>query len=235
MGKRSNTAKFMADAWVFPGGRVDELDQQRAADLVMGDNDPHQLAWVAAALRETVEEAGLWLTDPPRREPLAGRDVYTVLDEWEEVFVADLHLFANWVTPADLPIRYDTRFFACVVDHGLDPIPDGHEIDQAEWVRPQRAIERAAAGEWLIPFPTHVTLESLSRAETAAEFLAATAGMEIDRLQPRIRILSEGGLEVVMPGEPGFDELPEATGNLEALAAAARRTKGTRHTIAEID
>jgi hypothetical protein len=38
-----------------------------------------------------------------------------------------------------------------------------------------------------------------------------------------------------MPGEPGFDELPEATGDLAALAQAARRTKGTRNTIAEID
>ena len=69
MGKRTATASFMADAWVFPGGRIDERDRERAASLVEGDNDPSQLPWILGALRETVEETGIWLTAPPRSPP----------------------------------------------------------------------------------------------------------------------------------------------------------------------
>ena len=147
MGKRTATAKFMADAWVFPGGRIDDRDRARAASLVAGNNDPDQLPWILGALRETVEETGIWLTAPPRSEALGDRDVYEVLDAAGERFVADVHFFANWVTPADLPIRYDARFFATIVAADLDPIPDMVEIDQVEWVRPADAILAAGRRE----------------------------------------------------------------------------------------
>ena len=235
MGKRGSTAKFMADAWVFPGGRVDDLDRARAGDLVAGDNDPEQLPWILAALREMVEEAGVWMTASPRVEPLGDRDVYQVLDEAGEVFVADVRYFANWVTPADLPIRYDARFYAAVVTSDLVPIPDMAEIDRAEWIRPGEAILHAARGDWLIPFPTHVTLEQLAKAASAQEFMEMAADLDIDTVQPRIKVEANGTLRVVMPGEPGFDELPEATGDFEALARAARKAKGTRDSIAEIE
>jgi len=235
MGKRSSTAKFMADAWVFPGGRVDEQDRKLAGRLVAGDNDPEQLPWILAALRETVEEAGVWLTSPPRVEALGDRSVFSVLETSGERFVADVRYFANWVTPADLPIRYDARFFATVVEHEITPLADRVEIDRAEWVRPADTILAAARGERLIPFPTHVTLEQLAKSETATRFMESTGGLDIDTIQPKIRVDEDGALSVVMPGDPGFDELPEAAGDFEALAQAARRAKGTRNTIAEID
>lgn len=235
MGKRGSGAKFMADAWVFPGGRVDDIDRALAADLVEGDNDPEQLPWIVTALRETVEELGIWLTDPPRAEALEGRDVYEVLEARGQSFAADVRYFANWVTPADLPIRYDARFFATIVDSAIDPIPDMAEIERAEWVRPADAILAAARRQWLIPFPTHVTLESLAKVSSAQEFLDRAAELDIDTIQPRIRIEDDGSLRVVMPGEEGFDELPEATGDLQKLAQAARKAKGTRQTIAELE
>jgi 8-oxo-dGTP pyrophosphatase MutT (NUDIX family) len=235
MGKRSSTARFMADAWVFPGGRIDQRDRERAAGLVAGDNDPGQLPWILGALRETVEETGIWLTSPPRSEALGERDVYDVLDSTGQRFVADVRYFANWVTPADLPIRYDARFFATVVTTDLDPIPDMVEIDRVEWVRPADAILAAARGEKLIPFPTQVTLEQFASAASAAGFMEHAATLEIDTIQPRIKVEADGSLRVVIPGEPEFDELPEVSGDPATLAAAARRARGTRQTIAEIE
>ena len=234
MGKRGSTAKFMADAWVFPGGRVDELDKDRAGDVVRGANDADQLPWIATALRETVEELGVWLTEPPRTEALAGRNVYDILGARGESFVADVRYFANWITPADLPIRYDARFFATVVPGGIEPIPDMSEIDRAEWVRPADAILDAARRERLIPFPTHVTLESLAKVSSAGEFMDRAAELDIDTIQPRIKVEADGSLRVVMPGEPGFDELPEATGDLQHLAQEARKAKGTPQALPEI-
>lgn len=235
MGRRSASAKFMAEAWVFPGGRVDEVDRQRAADLVTGDNEADQLPWILAALRETVEEAGIWLTDPPRTEALGSRDVYDVLDQAGERFLAKACYFANWITPVDMPIRYDARFFASVLTDPLEPLPDGEEIDQAAWVRPADAILRAAQHKWLVPFPTHVTLERLAMAKTAESFMETAENQPVDTVQPRIKIEEDGSLRVVMPGEPGFDELPEQGSDAAALAAAARRAKEAGNRIAELD
>ncbi|MCP3977154.1 MAG: NUDIX domain-containing protein [bacterium] len=235
MGQRSASAKFMAKAWVFPGGRVEETDEERAAELVVGDNEADQLPWIVAALRETVEEAGIWLTDPPRSEVLGDRSVYDVLDTSSETFVVKACYFANWVTPADMPIRYDARFFACEVVEGLPPIPDGQEIDLAEWVRPGEAILRAAQHEWLVPFPTHVILEQLAKARSATAFMDLAENEAVNTVKPRIRIEDDGSLRVVLPGEPGFDELPVEGSGPEELAAAARRAQQSGNPIPEIE
>ncbi len=235
MGKRSSTAKFMADAWVFPGGQIDERDRELAASLVAGDNDPSQLPWILGALRETVEETGIWLTSPPRAEALGDRDVYEVLDTMGQRFEADVRYFANWITPADLPVRYDARFFAAVFAADLTPIPDMAEIDRVEWVRPADAISAAARHEKIVPFPTQVTLEQFAAAASADEFMEHVAGLEIETIQPRMKIEADGSLRVVLPSEPEFDELPEISGDPVALADAARRARGTRQTIAEIE
>lgn len=236
MGRRSPTAKFMGNAWVFPGGRVDESDQERARHLVRGDNAPSQLPWILAALRETVEEAGIWLTDPPRSEPLGDRDVYTTLEEAGDAFVADVRYFANWVTPADLPIRYDARFFATVLRADVAPLPDNKEIVEVQWVRPGDVILRAALGEWIVPFPTHVTLEQLAKATSTSAFMEQAAAIDVEAVQPRIKMEHDGSIRLVLPGEPEYDDLANSSYGIEELAAAARRLQGPgRRRIAEFE
>ena len=236
MGRRSATARFMANAWVFPGGRVDEADRARAQDLVRGDNAPSQLPWILAALRETVEEAGVWLTDPPRSEALGDRDVYETLEGAGETFVADVRYFANWVTPADLPIRYDARFFATTVPADITPVPDDQEIVEIQWVRPRDVILRAAEGEWIVPFPTHVTLEQLARAASTAAFMESAANIDVETVQPRIKMEHDGSIRLIMPGEPEYDEMADLSYDFEELAAAARRLQGPgRRRIAELE
>ena len=236
MGRRSATARFMANAWVFPGGRVDDSDRERAEHLVHGDNAPSQLPWILAALRETVEEAGIWLTDPPRSEVLGDRDVYATLEEAGETFVADVRYIANWVTPADLPIRYDARFFATVVNADITPVPDDQEIVEIQWARPRDVILRAAEGEWIVPFPTHVTLEQLARATSTEAFMDRVASIDVETVQPRIKMEHDGSIRLVMPGEPEYEELADLSYDFEELAAAARRLQGPgRRRIAELE
>ena len=235
MGRRSASARFMANAWVFPGGRVDEFDRERAEDLVRGTNAPSQLPWILAALRETVEEAGVWLTEPPRVEALGDREVYATLEAAGETFVADVHYFANWVTPADLPIRYDARFFATVITADIRPIPDDREIVEIQWVRPRDVILRAAEGEWLIPFPTHVTLEQLAKATSPAAFMERVAEIDVEAVQPRIKMEQDGSIRLVMPGEPDYEELADVSYDFEELATAARRLQVPGGRIAELE
>lgn len=236
MGRRSATARFMANAWVFPGGRVDEADRERAKRLVQGDNAPSQLPWILAALRETVEEAGVWLTNPPRSEVLGDRDVYETLEQAGETFVADVRYFANWVTPADLPIRYDARFFATVVKADISPVPDNEEIVEVQWVRPRDVILRAAEGAWIVPFPTQVTLEQLATATSTAAFMENAAAIDVETVQPRIKMEHDGSIRLVLPGEPEYDELADLRYDFEELAAAARRLQGPgRRRFAELE
>src|SRR5438128_796743 len=62
--RRHPEAVFAADAWVFPGGRVDEGDRHGApvaeASAALG-LESGGLAWWMAAARECFEEAGILL------------------------------------------------------------------------------------------------------------------------------------------------------------------------------
>ena len=73
--RRHPESVFAADAWVFPGGRVDEGDRVVGAPIALGPSDAEASAalglpsgglsyWVAAA-RECFEEAGILLARHP--------------------------------------------------------------------------------------------------------------------------------------------------------------------------
>jgi 8-oxo-dGTP pyrophosphatase MutT (NUDIX family) len=167
---------------------------------------------LAAALRELAEETGIWLTTSGATTALprgaVDEEVYqTVLDAGTRLDGASLSYFANWITPAVLPIRFDTRFYAgLVVDEGIEPDPDGEELDLAEWIAPAEALERARRGTWPVPFPTRKTLDFLASFSTAEALLEHAASLEVNAVEPKLRTGADG-VEIVLPGEPGFEEL----------------------------
>jgi len=193
MAQRGSGARFMAGAWVFPGGVVDEIDAgDRAAAALAGSVGDEHRPWVAAALRELVEEAQVWVTAEP-----------VILDEpdtWlrdEAVFEAaierGLHFdtdrvayFANWITPTMVPLRFDTRFFAVEVGSDTRAFAEPGELDAVAWVTPHDALAKGRSGEWVVPFPTMKTLEFLAEeyeaiwkravAATGSDPVAAAAG-----------------------------------------------------------
>lgn len=59
MGKRTETHGIFGQAHVFPGGQVEKPDHTFNQP---GSYSPDDLAYRVAALRETAEEVGLWLT-----------------------------------------------------------------------------------------------------------------------------------------------------------------------------
>ncbi len=72
MVRRSDSAKFMPGAYVFPGGAVDALDGQTHADetlqqlgqrvgVALGVSAEEAASFAVAASRECFEECGLWL------------------------------------------------------------------------------------------------------------------------------------------------------------------------------
>lgn len=128
LGKRRETQVFLPNMWVFPGGRVDDEDRTLAASVPTTGLSPGsaaRLPFLAAALRELHEEAGLTLNLSPA--PQAPADV-RLLDA-----CAALAPIARAITPPGKPRRFDTWFFlADGTEARQSNDPDG-ELLELDW------------------------------------------------------------------------------------------------------
>ena len=236
MVQRGHTARFMGGAWVFPGGIVDDLDDgDLARSVVAGATEGDEVRWIGAGLRELVEEVRIWITTGPIPFPsdtwLRDDEVYEAARDSGVQFDSDrLAYFANWITPTMIPIRFDTRFYAVAVDHEFTPEPDPRELAAAEWMSPGRVIELARGGERVVPFPTMKTLEHLAGFSTAADFMAYARSLEaVPPVMPRGRIAEDGTVEIVLPGEPGYEALGDAEPDPEVLSKVTRAAATQGH------
>jgi 8-oxo-dGTP pyrophosphatase MutT (NUDIX family) len=174
--RRVASMAFAPRMHVFPGGRVDEADFRETVHLV--DSDVHAMALRASctvdelvalyscAVRETQEEAGVWL---------AARDEagHLVIDP------RSVPLFDHWVTPEGESRRYDVRFFIARVDSGDDG-DDGvrlttTEADSAAWIAPSDAVDAFERGEMAMLPPTERVLRWLAGFVTADEAIGVGA------------------------------------------------------------
>lgn len=230
--RRSARATAASGAYVFPGGGVDDADDQVASQgLVSGrdavdadrrlDLDDGALTYYCAALRELFEEAGLLLASDAAGRPLEFAD--DRLEAWREelssrrVGWAELlereglrlsldrvHYVAHWVTPAGRPHRFDTRFFLAGAPLGQVVRPDGREITEHVWTTASEALRRSEASEWTMLVPTVHTLRSLVPMRSVDEVVAYASTLRVQRTQPR-EIERDGRIVVVIPGEPGYE------------------------------
>jgi len=232
--QRTTTAAFGAGMYVFPGGRVDEIDgagsferfckglDDAAASAALGV-DHGGLAYWVAAVRECFEEAGLLLAHRRDGGPLdvgsdARRAVHAGELSMEELCrrhdlvldLAAIRYVAHWVTPTgEGARRFDTRFFLTAAPPGQDGRHDEAETVDSRWVRPDEAIAKAAAGELVMMPPTIANLRILAEAGSAAAALtAADAAGPPPRIQPRIRRRADGTISgVALAGDPDYDTL----------------------------
>lgn len=126
MGKRHRKHKFLPDRYVFPGGRVDPQDSRvrsatpiRAdvAELLMRRATPARARGiVAAAVRETFEEAGLIIGKPdPQPGKAAPANWRPFFDSGMAPCFENLTYVARAITPPWRPMRFNARFF--MIDH----------------------------------------------------------------------------------------------------------------------
>jgi 8-oxo-dGTP pyrophosphatase MutT (NUDIX family) len=136
----------------------------------------------AAAVRELREEAGI------------------ALDE-----EAELVPWSRWITPEQVKIRFDTWFFVAAAPAGAEATVDGRECVDARWLRPAAALEAFRRDELMLVFPTIKHLEALAQAESVADALHKARSREVVPVQPRV-VVRGSEAEIVLPGEPGYDE-----------------------------
>lgn len=220
--RRSHRASFMANAFVFPGGRVDAADAVAdPADAAAAD--PLYPARRAAA-RELAEEVGLQVSK-----------------------LGELVRFAHWITPSAEPKRFDTEFFLWPLPGPLpEPLNvqvDGREVFDPLWLTPAAALDRYAAGTLNLPPPTVCTLEDLAAeiaagqadptqatlaagadgasAALLAALLTRCAARQPLPVLPKLCATDHGELAIVMPWDPQFPELPGEGQPVPGLARGA--------------
>lgn len=179
--QRGSEAKFMPGVWVFAGGVVEEADREAAKAAPIDGVDIEELAHRICGARELGEEGGLEITG------------------------ADLHPWSRWITPEQVPMRFDTRFYVGLAPPHAKPEPDNVEMQDARWVEPLTALTDFAEGTFELSFPTVKHLEELRDHPDADSVLAEAAGRPVEPLTPKV-VATEDSFDVLLPGEPGYDE-----------------------------
>jgi 8-oxo-dGTP pyrophosphatase MutT (NUDIX family) len=154
-----------------------------AVDAGEGEGDG---AHRAAGVRELAEEAAIEGVDPD-----------------------ELVKFSRWITPPEVKIRFDTHFFLAAAPEDAEPRVDGAECVDFGWFTPQDALAAFAEGRLLLVFPTIKHLEQLSMFPTSDALLEHTRGRDVVPVTPRVVMAGEQA-RVVLPGEPGYDDVPDA-------------------------
>lgn len=166
--------------WVFPGGKVDAGDRSMAvadhfrparmrrfdAPDAWLDIDAAGAFYVAAA-RELAEEAGVQLDGG----------------------IASLVYYAHWITPPDLPKRFDTRFFLAATPSDFVVGNAFGEVAEFRWITPRDALAARAREELATAPVTAFTLtevaEAAERHGSLAALLAAERGRDVLPIMPK--------------------------------------------------
>lgn len=235
--RRSPEASFMPGSWVFPGGVLEPGDVQLALDTGVGaavaadwaarfgDDDPGLApAFGVAAVRECLEECGLWLgvEEVPASEAVrqvraglttrSSEGRLTLAETIERLGLSVrldiLRPWARWVTPIDLPRRFDTRFFIAVAPPGQGPTVDGSEIVDASWVTPAAALASHARTGLGLAMATLTLLGELARHADVASLLAgAGSASPIEAVHPRRALGPGGSLRHLRRGDAAYAQV----------------------------
>ena len=231
--QRSHDAVFLPGFYVYPGGAVDDADHTLEPHIA-GPSDAEisrvmnlpagGYSYMAAAIRECFEEAGLLLaaTDDGGWPDLAE----TELLQWREGLTSGerslaelcrahnlrlpLHQVAyldHWITPPGPPRRFDTRFFIAEAPAGMQVRHDGAEIIDHIWLTPTQALADHAEGRRLFGTPTLHTLRLLQGFASVAAIMAHVRQNPPEPFPyepwPAIK---DGRPITLKPGEPAYAE-----------------------------
>ena len=240
--RRTFSAAFASGMFVFPGGKVDDLDGvAEISEICDGLSDAEAssllqipsggLAYWVAAVRECFEEAGVLLAryagtgevirfdddviaaqfQSERENIHDGSVALLELCRRENLHLTTDEIFyvSHWITPKGERRRFDTRFFVARAPAAQDPLHDDGETIESMWIRPEEAIRRAGEKDLMLMPPTKANIEFLLPHQTTDEVMAAAAKIGTPTMVlPKLTVDSDGRVTgIVMPGQPGYDDL----------------------------
>jgi 8-oxo-dGTP pyrophosphatase MutT (NUDIX family) len=231
MVRRVVQSEFMPDVYVFPGGSVipdDRLLEERAdfcRAVLPASADPEGRTLLgsglrAAALRELFEEANVLLAYRDTHILAVGEDAVprfeayrqalnerqgslsTIVQAEQLVLATDaLAYFAHWITPEEMPKRFDTHFFLASAPSEQEALYDQLETSEGIWLQPTQVIERFQRGEMPIAFPTFHQLQDLSAFKSVRDALEAANTRYVPTHLPHL-VQKKGKSYVYLPEDP---------------------------------
>lgn len=153
---RVSTMDFAAGMVVYPGGRVDAQDGAEADEGTLE-------AALLAEHSQQWKRTSVWADGEGRARHNAGEILAAarreVFEETGLLLDADqLHPWANWVTPAGMPRRFDTYFFVAALRPGQEPVHQTTEAVISTWISPVALFAALGRGELKMMRPTQRTL-----------------------------------------------------------------------------
>jgi hypothetical protein len=76
--------------------------------------------------------------------------------------LARLFHFSHWQTPAQVAMRFDTRFFVAKLPAGQSALATSYEVAHSVWLTADRALQLFGRGELPMIFPTFAALRTLA-------------------------------------------------------------------------
>ena len=196
--RRNARSAFAPDAFVFPGGTLDDCDlEPEAIAQTLGVDTRVNTELSRAAIRELFEEAGILLAcDKVGARAVASETDRARVNSGELTFnhllmqrgwradARGLVLFSHWITPPSEPRRYDTYFFIASAPRGQTAFADALETHDGIWITPQEALMRARDGSLHIVYPTIKHLERLIEFARVEDAIAFARGKPILTIMP---------------------------------------------------
>ncbi|NUT01702.1 MAG: NUDIX domain-containing protein [Sphingomonas sp.] len=191
MVERAAGMAFAAGAWVFPGGRIDQADEQ-LGDALGRDDGPARVAAIREALEETAIPVGISPLPSPETSGtlqsalLAERSFADLLNQHRLSLDLDaLVPLARWVPRFHAKRRFDTLFFVARAPDGeWTPNVVERECTGAHWVTAAEVLERDRAGELQLIFPTRRTLERVAQYDSFDRIVADAQAHSLEPISP---------------------------------------------------
>lgn len=224
----------MPGNYVFPGGTLDsedrdfglwkahvdmdteEISDRFGGDLTVGD----ALATGIAAIRETFEEAGVFLGF--HGEQIKGElrrlhemrraghltkgwlREYVVAAEWV-LRLSGLARWSYWITPRERSKRFDTRFFVAFMPEDQECTPDNREIKHGIWISPEQGLEENHRGNIPLSPPTVVTLNEFFKYPNLIDLRKDVKTRAWGKVREPRLIASPRGALILLPWDPVYN------------------------------
>lgn len=213
---RRNDKSSFKNATVFPGGNVDDADHDAQDPKKVAEDGqviPTLDAFRRCAIRETFEETGILIGDPVVKFASGERkqwrnkvhDSGTAFGDLLKHYGSSLKLsslvhYANWITPAGLPRRYNTMFFLTTVQ-AKDTLPARHDASETLEIShftPVEAIAASKRGDILLFPPQLYMLSDLALTKKYKDLLTIMADRPVVTVQPQMKKELSA---IVLPGD----------------------------------
>lgn len=197
--RRRSNSPVLPDAYVFPGGTVDNNDRSPQARMrLVGQWRPAEPAFTYAAIRETFEECGLLFSVAPidagilraaRNRMIDGERKFseTLIDIDARLDATAVRYFSRWITPPVVPQRFDARFYVARAPAGQVAEADAHETYDGRWLRPADALAAVERRELQMIFPTIKHLERIAEFATVDALVAFADTKKTMPVTPDVR------------------------------------------------